>query len=57
MQMKLLHNFLFLALVVSLAVVRRVAAHVMGRDFGSDTMKVAIVQPGTPLEIGMCRTG
>lgn len=27
--------------------------NVIGLDFGSDSMKVAIVQPGTPLEIGM----
>jgi hypothetical protein len=50
--MKLLDNFLFLSLVVALTVVRRVTANVMGLDFGSDSMKVAIVQPGTPLEIG-----
>ena len=28
------------------------SSNVMGIDFGSDTMKVAIVQPGLPLEIG-----
>lgn len=29
-----------------------VNGNVIGLDFGSDSMKVAIVQPGTPLEIG-----
>lgn len=27
------------------------AGNVIGIDFGSDTMKVAIVQPGAPLEV------
>lgn len=26
--------------------------NVIGLDFGSDAMKVAIVQPGSPLDIG-----
>lgn len=29
-----------------------VGANVIGIDFASDALKVAIVQPGTPLEIG-----
>ena len=29
-----------------------VGGNVIGLDFGSDSMKVAIVQPGTPMEIG-----
>jgi hypothetical protein len=29
-----------------------VSANVIGLDFGSDSMKVALVQPGTPFEIG-----
>lgn len=28
-------------------------ANVIGIDMASDALKVAIVQPGTPLEIGM----
>ena len=30
-----------------------VKGNVIGIDFASDALKVAIVQPGTPLEIGM----
>jgi hypothetical protein len=33
--------------------VQLVSGNVIGLDFGSDSMKVAIVQPGTPLEIGL----
>lgn len=42
----MLANFLILACLISI-----VNANVIGIDFGSDTMKVAIVQPGTPLEV------
>ena len=39
-------------LATILAVMQWIAAgNVIGIDFGSDSMKVAIVQPGTPLEI------
>ena len=41
---------LFALLVVN------VTANVIGIDFGSDTMKVAVVQPGTPFEIGNLTT-
>ena len=30
----------------------RVTANVMSVDLGSDSMKIAIVQPGMPMEIG-----
>ena len=36
---------------VLLAIMHRAVGNVIGIDFGSDSMKVAIVQPGTPLEI------
>ena len=47
--------FLQLSIVIAvLCVVSQVQVqgNVMGIDFGSDSMKIAIVQPGTPLEIG-----
>jgi len=42
-------RFLFLLLIASLLC--HVGGNVIGLDFGSDTMKVALVQPGAPLEI------
>jgi len=30
-----------------------VSGYIMGIDFGSDTMKVSLVQSGKPLQIGM----
>jgi len=44
-------NLLGCALTLFLFVVPIVNGNVIGLDFGSDSMKVAIVQPGTPLEI------
>lgn len=32
----------------------KTAANVIGIDIGSDSMKVGIVSPGAPLEIGLC---
>ena len=46
--MKLL---VYLSLSIVLLVIYTVSGNVIGLDFGSDSMKVAIVQPGTPLEI------
>lgn len=43
-------QLLFVICCVFFNVVR---SNVIGIDFASDAMKVAIVQPGTPLEIGM----
>lgn len=43
-----------LLLLVCAVVVSVVQSNVIGIDLASDSMKVAIVQPGTPLEIGMC---
>ena len=43
---------LFFVLQLALLTRDRVAANVIGIDFASDAVKVAIVQPGTPLEIG-----
>lgn len=43
---------LFLALVCAFAVLCKVGSNVIGIDLASDAFKVAIVQPGTPLEIG-----
>jgi hypothetical protein len=46
-------QFVVQLLLVILAVfVNVVHSNVIGIDFASDAMKVAIVQPGTPLEIG-----
>jgi hypothetical protein len=47
-------SMLAVCLVLLCAVLAR--GNVIGIDFGSDTMKVAIVQPGTPLEIGKSRS-
>jgi hypothetical protein len=33
----------------AIALVRETSANVIGLDVGSDSMKIAIVQPGTPL--------
>ncbi len=41
----------FSALLVFLQAVS-VSANVIGIDFASDSVKVALVKPGTPLEIG-----
>ena len=44
---------LVLLLFVVVALLGRVTdGNVIGLDFGSDAMKVAIVQPGSPLDIG-----
>lgn len=45
-------NRLAWLLMVLLAVLSTVSANVIGIDFASDSMKIAIIQPGTPLEIG-----
>ena len=45
---------LLIAFIIYLSsFVHLVNCNVIGIDFGSDTMKVAIVQPGSPLEIGL----
>lgn len=44
---------MIMRLLVLLSVLVAVHSNVIGLDFGSDAMKVAIVQPGAPLEIGM----
>lgn len=47
--------FKFAALVIVvtlLTFLNNVHANILGIDFASDSIKVAIVQPGTPLEIG-----
>lgn len=41
----------FARLMAAMALVDQARANVIGIDFGSDAMKVAVVQPGTPLEI------
>ena len=41
-----------LVVVALMLCMGRVSANVIGIDFASDSVKVAIVQPGTPLEIG-----
>ena len=41
----------YVLLSVVILLVHTVSGNVIGLDFGSDSMKVAIVQPGTPLEI------
>lgn len=44
---------LFILFCVVAALLCRVTdGNVIGLDFGSDAMKVAIVQPGSPLDIG-----
>ena len=43
---------LSLSLLCFLLAGSSVKANVIGIDFASDALKVAIVQPGTPLEIG-----
>jgi molecular chaperone DnaK (HSP70) len=35
-----------------LFLIKTVSSNVIGIDLGSDSFKVAIVQPGTPLDIG-----
>lgn len=43
------------ALALLLAVHFRFSTpNVIGIDFGSENMKIGIVSPGTPLDIGMC---
>lgn len=49
--MNLSFQFIF-ALLVGWSYIASVDSNVIGIDFASDSMKVAIVQPGTPLEIG-----
>lgn len=47
--------FKFAALVIVVALLNLLGnaqANIIGIDFASDSIKVAIVQPGTPLEIG-----
>ena len=44
--------FLILLSVVITLLCRVTDGNVIGLDFGSDAMKVAIVQPGSPLDIG-----
>ena len=43
--------FILLSVVITL-LCRVTDGNVIGLDFGSDAMKVAIVQPGSPLDIG-----
>lgn len=43
-----------LILVVVLMTFIGTHANIIGIDFASDSIKVAIVQPGTPMEIGEC---
>lgn len=43
-----------LILVVVLMTFIGTHANIIGIDFASDSIKVAIVQPGTPMEIGKC---
>lgn len=42
-----------LLLLISSVILSAVYSSVIGIDFASDALKVAIVQPKTPLEIGM----
>ena len=45
-------KFLTITIAIVVAVfIQMGAGNVIGIDFGSDTMKVAIVQPGAPMEI------
>jgi hypothetical protein len=46
---------MFISLLVTylLASFAIVGGNVMSVDLGSDSMKIAIVQPGMPMEIGM----
>lgn len=44
--------FTILLFVVASFLIRLTDGNVIGLDFGSDAMKVAIVQPGSPLDIG-----
>lgn len=57
--MKRTSSLVFLIVVAILSVLFRnniiVNGNVIGIDFGSDTMKVAVVQPGTPFEIGIIK--
>ncbi len=44
---------LFIVLVIAFAVVlQTVRSTIIGIDLASDALKVAIIQPGKPLEIG-----
>jgi hypothetical protein len=45
-------NILHLIAFLAVFYFRFVDSNVIGIDFASDSFKVAIVQPGTPLEIG-----
>ena len=45
-------KFSVIACVLAFLGLFKVEANVIGIDFASDALKVAIVQPGTPLEIG-----
>jgi hypoxia up-regulated 1 len=40
-----------ITVLVSMMILGVTYGNVIGIDFGSDTMKVAIVQPGSPLEV------
>jgi hypoxia up-regulated 1 len=46
-----MRNSALLCLCVLLGVLQSARSNVIGIDFASDSIKVAIVQPGTPLEI------
>jgi hypothetical protein len=46
----MISKFIF---IIFLGLLEKVSSNVIGIDFGSDSMKVAIVQPGSPLEIGL----
>ena len=48
----LFFRFIAVLVVISTTFVQQSRGNVIGIDFGSDSMKIAIVQPGTPLEIG-----
>ncbi len=50
--LKMMSVVKFTALVVLLQTIA-VSANVIGIDFASDSVKVALVKPGTPLEIGL----
>lgn len=39
--------------LILLSLWKVVESNVIGLDFGSDSLKVALVQPGSPLEIGI----
>ena len=43
---------MWVRILAAMCIIAAASANVIGLDFGSDSMKVAIVQPGAPLEIG-----